>query len=82
MSENGEIYTAGKYFTLPPAVTPLTNSTSVLLLPLLLILLLILLMLLLLLGNHISTERQILAGMGLDGNIKIGIKCSGQDVED
>ena len=29
MSENGEIYTAGKNFTLPPAVTALTNSTSV-----------------------------------------------------
>ena len=28
MSENGEIYTAGKTFTLPPAVTALTNSTS------------------------------------------------------
>ena len=28
MSENGEIYTAGKNFTLPPAVTALTNSTS------------------------------------------------------
>ena len=28
MSENGEIYTAGKKFTLPPAVTALTNSTS------------------------------------------------------
>ena len=26
MSENGEIYTAGKIFTLPPAVTALTNS--------------------------------------------------------
>ena len=49
---------------------------------LLLLLLLLLLLILLLLGNLISTERQILAGMGLDGNIKIGIKCSGQDVED
>ena len=29
MSENGEIYTAGKNFTLPLAVTALTNSTSV-----------------------------------------------------
>ena len=28
MSENGEIYTAGKNFTLPPAVTGVTNSTS------------------------------------------------------
>ena len=28
MSENGEIYTAGKKFTLPPALTALTNSTS------------------------------------------------------
>ena len=28
MSENGKIYTAGKNFTLPPAVTALTNSTS------------------------------------------------------
>ena len=28
MSENGEIYTAGKYFTLPPARTGWTNSTS------------------------------------------------------
>ena len=28
MSENGEIYTAGKKFTLPPAVTAWTNSTS------------------------------------------------------
>ena len=28
MSENGEIYTAGKNFTLPPAVTEWTNSTS------------------------------------------------------
>ena len=28
MSENGEIYTAGKNFTLPPAVTAWTNSTS------------------------------------------------------
>ena len=27
MSENGEIYTAGKNFTLPPALTALTNST-------------------------------------------------------
>ena len=32
MSENGEIYTAGKNFTLPPAVTAWTNSTSVCLL--------------------------------------------------
>ena len=30
MSEHGEIYTAGKNFTLPPAVTALTNITSVL----------------------------------------------------
>ena len=29
MSEKGEIYTAGKNFTLPPAVTAWTNSTSV-----------------------------------------------------
>ena len=28
MSENGEIYTAGKNFTLLPALTALTNSTS------------------------------------------------------
>ena len=28
MSENGEIYTAGKNFTLPPALTEWTNSTS------------------------------------------------------
>ena len=28
MSENGEIYTAGKDFTLPPALTGWTNSTS------------------------------------------------------
>jgi len=28
MSDNGEIYTAGKSFTLPPALTALTNSTS------------------------------------------------------
>ena len=28
MSENGEIYTAGKNFTLPPAVTAVTNLTS------------------------------------------------------
>ena len=28
MSENGNIYTAGKNFILPPAVTALTNSTS------------------------------------------------------
>ena len=28
MSENGDIYTAGKTFTLPPAVTAWTNSTS------------------------------------------------------
>ena len=27
MSENGKIYTAGKNFTLPPAVTAVTNST-------------------------------------------------------
>ena len=27
MSENGEIYTADKNFTLPPAVTAVTNST-------------------------------------------------------
>ena len=26
--ENGEIYTAGKNFTLPPALTALTNSNS------------------------------------------------------
>ena len=32
MSENGEIYTAGKNFTLPPALTAWTNSTSALLL--------------------------------------------------
>ena len=25
---SGEIYTTGKYFTLPPAVTAVTNSTS------------------------------------------------------
>ena len=30
MSENGEIYSAGKNFTLPPALTAWTNSTSVL----------------------------------------------------
>ena len=30
MSENGEIYTAGKNFTLPPALTALTNSNSAL----------------------------------------------------
>ena len=30
MSENGKIYTADKNFTLRPAVTALTNSTSVL----------------------------------------------------
>ena len=30
MSENGEIYTAGKNFTLPPALTALTNFTSAL----------------------------------------------------
>ena len=30
MSENGEIYTAGKNFTLPPALTGWTNSTSLL----------------------------------------------------
>ena len=29
MSENGEIYTSGKNFTLPPALTAWTNSTSV-----------------------------------------------------
>ena len=29
MSDNGEIYTAGKNFTLPPALTAGTNSTSV-----------------------------------------------------
>ena len=29
MSENGEIYTAGKNFTLLPALTALTNSNSV-----------------------------------------------------
>ena len=28
MSENGEIYTAGKNLTLPPALTALSNSTS------------------------------------------------------
>ena len=28
MSENGEIYSAGKKFTLPPAVKALTNFTS------------------------------------------------------
>ena len=28
MSENGEIYTTDKNFTLPPAVTAVTNSTS------------------------------------------------------
>ena len=28
MSENGEIYTTGKNFTLPPALTGWTNSTS------------------------------------------------------
>ena len=28
MSENGEIYTGGKNFTLPPAVTAWTNLTS------------------------------------------------------
>ena len=28
MSENGEIFTADKKFTLPPAVTAWTNSTS------------------------------------------------------
>ena len=28
MSENGEIYTTGKFFTLPLAVTALTNFTS------------------------------------------------------
>ena len=28
MSENGEIYTAGENFTLPPAVTAWTNLTS------------------------------------------------------
>ena len=30
MSENGEIYTNGKNFTLPPALTEWTNSTSAL----------------------------------------------------
>ena len=30
MSENGEIYTTGKNFTLPPAVTVWTNLTSAL----------------------------------------------------
>ena len=29
MSENGDIYTTGKKFTLPPAVTAVTNLTSV-----------------------------------------------------
>ena len=29
MSENGDIYITGKNFTLPPAVTALTNFTSV-----------------------------------------------------
>ena len=33
MSENGEIYTTGKNFTLPPAVTGVTNSTSALTIP-------------------------------------------------
>ena len=28
MREDGEIYTTGKNFTLPPAVTPVTNLTS------------------------------------------------------
>ena len=28
MGENGEIYAAGKNFTLPPALTALTNSNS------------------------------------------------------
>ena len=28
MSENGELYTAGKKFILPPALTAWTNSTS------------------------------------------------------
>ena len=28
MSENGDIYTAGKNFTMPPAVTAVTNLTS------------------------------------------------------
>ena len=28
MSENGEIYTAGKNFTLPPALTAMSNLTS------------------------------------------------------
>ena len=32
MSENGEIYSAGKNFTLPPAVTSLTNLTSAIML--------------------------------------------------
>ena len=31
MSENGEIYPAGKKITLPPALTAWTNLTSVLL---------------------------------------------------
>ena len=31
MSENGEIYTTGKNFTRPPALTAWTNSTSVIL---------------------------------------------------
>ena len=30
MSENGEIYTAGKNFTLPPALAALTNFNSAL----------------------------------------------------
>ena len=30
MSENGEIYTTGKNFTLSPALTAWTNSTSAL----------------------------------------------------
>ena len=30
MSKNGEIYTAGKNFTLPPVLTAWTNSTSAL----------------------------------------------------
>ena len=28
MSKNGEIYTAGKNFTVPPALRAVTNSTS------------------------------------------------------
>ena len=33
LSENGDIYTAGKNFTLPPALTAWTNSTSSKVLP-------------------------------------------------